>query len=101
LTIKDLWSSILKRVKEAEKVSLRSLCGSRIGVDISVWIHQILSYDEVVLHLSSQPAYRPHRLIQELERRHNILLKSGIEEKNILYVFDGLGHPMKDIERDK
>lgn len=98
MTIQDLWKSILSRVKEAPKVKLVSQRGKKVGVDISVWIHQILAYDEVVLHLLSAPAYRPHRLLKELERRHGILVRAGIVP---LYVFDGCDHPMKSATREE
>jgi len=47
MTCRDLWVKVLTNVKKC-KVSLSTLKGSTIAVDISIWLHQILaSVDEV------------------------------------------------------
>lgn len=98
MTVQDLWKYPLKNVKK-DKVSLSTLKGSTVAVDISIWLHQILgSIDEVANCVQMHPPYRPVRLLSEIKRRHKILVDSGLKP---MYVFDGRRHPMKVVAREK
>lgn len=77
------------------KVSLSTLTGSTVAVDISIWFHQILGIiDEVAINVQMHLPYQPVRLVREMERRHKTLVDAGLKP---LYVFDGRHHSMKDV----
>ena len=97
MTIRDLWKYPLSLVKKA-RVSLSTLSGQGIVIDISIWLHEILKNDDIVYCLSLRPAYHPERLLRELEHRHKILTDAGLDP---MYVFDGHYHPMKIVARKK
>jgi len=98
MTVNDLWRFPLKEVKKS-KVSLSTLCGQTIVVDLSIWLHQIIGVvDEVALFLQTKPAYLPRRLVRELWRRHKVLVDSGLKP---IYMFDGRRHSMKVVAREQ
>jgi hypothetical protein len=96
--INEWFKACFKSVKTGKTIKLSTLSGQTIGVDVSVWLHIICSSNEdFVFRHHMQPFYPPSDFLDAFKSRHNTLLRNGITP---LYVFDGIDHPMKALEKE-
>ena len=89
---KHLWDFFLQDIKKNKSQNLSDYKGKRFGVDLSIWLHQVLSLDEVVLSVNCIPPYPPTAIRKVLTRRIRCLRRNEIEP--VIFT-DGVPHPMK------
>jgi 5'-3' exonuclease len=94
--LKDFFPDMLPGFKINNQKPLSVYGGSRIGVDLSIWLHIAVQSTEVALCLHMFPTYVPNEVLSEIQRRHHVLVDSGFTPH---YVFDGKRHPIKRIAR--
>lgn len=85
-----------KPVKEKCRKPLKHFAGKRIGVDLSVWLHQICSRDSVVHCLTSTPPYPLDAVVVDIKERCKAIVAEGPE---LYFVADGFRHSMKSVAR--
>jgi exonuclease-1 len=96
--INEWFKACFKSVKTGKTIKLSTLSGQTIGVDVSIWLRIICSSNEdFVFRHHMQPFYPPLDFLDAFKSHHNTLLRNGITP---LYVFDGIDHPMKALEKE-
>ncbi len=99
--VSHFWSLGLSPVKDITKnpyKSLDTLQNKTVGVDLSVWIHQIISTSPVYLKLCFDKPRKVEEVLNFISKHVNILQKYGI---TIIPVLDGKEHGMKKIALQK
>ena len=72
-------TSFCRIYKKNKSQNLSDYKGKRFGVDLSIWLHEVLSLDEVVLSVNCIPPYPPTAIRKVLTRRIRCLRRNEIE----------------------
>ena len=94
----DCYPSIKKR-RLVSPSSISQIEGmKRIGIDASIWLHQLCEVPQDWLRFHIKPFYPPIKLLEDFDKRINRVKCAAITP---VVVFDGQDHPMKSATRSQ